>query len=167
MGTWFQALVGFALLFPMYARWPSSWNLSKGLTWGIRIAGWAGAVIYLMLFENAEGSGFDPNRRDIIIVILTNVAVFGSSSLDDIPEKYFASTGHHGGLGCSKTFIWERRMDRSMLECNPSPLLYPRWNDLLSPDCAPRFDCRRPAFKMDFTRLMSSSEKPALGQMES
>ena len=78
LGTWFQALLGFVLLFPMYARWPSSWNLSKSLSWGIRLAGWGAAIVYLVLFRNAEGEGFDPNRRDIIIVILTNVAVFGS-----------------------------------------------------------------------------------------
>ncbi len=76
-GTWLLALLGFILLCLMYTRFPSTWP-SAG-RWGLKAAGWGGAVLFLTFYwALPEARAFDPNRRDIIIIILTNVAVFGS-----------------------------------------------------------------------------------------
>ena len=74
--TWLVALLGFALLFPVLTRLPGSW--SAGWRWGIRIAGWVGVVALLALLRYPDGKGFSLNRSDIIIVVLANMAVFGS-----------------------------------------------------------------------------------------
>lgn len=74
--TWLLALLGFGLLFAMYARLPEAWPAAA--RWGVKLAGWGGAVLFLYLVWNSPDHMFDPERRDIIIIILTNVAVFGS-----------------------------------------------------------------------------------------
>ncbi len=74
--TFLFGLIAFILLFPMYARMPSHWN--PGLRWGLRILGWGGAVGLMALVRFPDGSGFSKGRSDIIIVVLTNIAVFGS-----------------------------------------------------------------------------------------
>ncbi len=74
--TWLVALLGFALLFPILTRlpekWPASWRL------GIRAAGWIGAIALLALLQYPNGKGFELSRSDIIIVVLANMAFFGS-----------------------------------------------------------------------------------------
>ena len=74
--TWLVALLGFGLLFPVLMRlpeaWPAAWR------WGIRAAGWASAVALLALLRYPGGKGFSLERSDIIIVVLANMAVFGS-----------------------------------------------------------------------------------------
>ena len=74
--TWLLALLGFALLFPILTRLPDAWPAAT--RWGIRVAGWAGAVILLALLRYPGGKGFSLGRSDIIIVVLANMAVFGS-----------------------------------------------------------------------------------------
>ena len=74
--TWLVGLLGFALLFPVLTRLPKSWP--AGWCWAIRIAGWAGAVALLGLLRYPGGNGFSLERSDIIIVVLANMAVFGS-----------------------------------------------------------------------------------------
>ncbi len=75
-GTWLLALLGFFLLFPVLTRLPDAWAPST--RWLIRGGGWAGAVLFLGLAHYPDGSGFLLRRSDIIIVVLTNMAVFGS-----------------------------------------------------------------------------------------
>ncbi len=75
-GTWFLGLLGFALLFPMLTRLPDKWPVST--RWGIKSAGWTGAFLFLALAKYPDGSGFKLGRSDIIIVVLANMAVFGS-----------------------------------------------------------------------------------------
>ena len=74
--TWLIALLGFALLFPVLTRLPDSWPARW--RWGIRIGGWAGAVALLASLHYPNGQGFSLDRSDIIIVVLANMAVFGS-----------------------------------------------------------------------------------------
>lgn len=74
--TWLLGLLGFALLFPILARLPDKWPAN--LRWGIKLAGWAGAILFLALARYPDGSGFDLDRSDIIIIVLANMAVFGS-----------------------------------------------------------------------------------------
>jgi predicted acyltransferase len=74
--TWLLALVGFGLLFPVLARLPASWP--RFARWGVRSAGWTGAILLLALARYPDGGGFKLTRSDIIIVVLANMAVFGS-----------------------------------------------------------------------------------------
>lgn len=75
-GTWWLALLGFFLLFPILMRLPESWP--RAAHWAVRVAGWTGAVLFLALAHYPDGSGFKLGRSDIIIIVLTNMAVFGS-----------------------------------------------------------------------------------------
>ena len=74
--TWLVALLGFGLLFPVLMRLPAAWPAAW--RWGIRAAGWASAVALLALLRYPGGKGFSLERSDIIIVVLANMAVFGS-----------------------------------------------------------------------------------------
>ena len=74
--TWLIGLLGFALVVsgahPAAGAWPAAWR------WGIRVGGWVGAVALLALLHYPDGKGFSLGRSDIIIVVLANMAVFGS-----------------------------------------------------------------------------------------
>lgn len=74
-GTWLLGLAGFLILFPILARLPETWKPAS--QWAVRLAGWAGAVIFLAWARYPGGEGFRLDRSDIIIVVLTNMAVFG------------------------------------------------------------------------------------------
>ena len=98
IATWLIALLGFALLFPVLARLPD-WSAdipvgtrrhrhraernigapwAAAWRWGIRGGGWVGVLALLALLRYPDGSGFSLNRSDIIIVVLANMAVFGT-----------------------------------------------------------------------------------------
>ena len=70
------ALLGFVLMFLVYTRFSESWPGT--LRAMLKIAGWAGAFIFLWRIRYADGSGFSLGRNDIIIILLTTSAVFGS-----------------------------------------------------------------------------------------
>jgi predicted acyltransferase len=74
--VWLLALLGFLILFPVLTRLPSVWPC--GVRWSIRIGGWIGVALFFTFARYPDGSGFDLGRSDIIIVVLTNMAVFGS-----------------------------------------------------------------------------------------
>jgi predicted acyltransferase len=74
--TWWLALLGFGLLFPILTRLPQSWPAAW--RWSIKAAGWLGAILFLALAKYPDNSGFSLGRSDIIIVVLANMAVFGS-----------------------------------------------------------------------------------------
>ncbi|MBP3192141.1 DUF5009 domain-containing protein [Natronogracilivirga saccharolytica] len=74
--VWWAALAGGALLFPIYTRLPKTW--SPKVQWGIRLAGFAGAIALLAVLRYPDGSGFSLHRSDIILIVLTNMAVFTS-----------------------------------------------------------------------------------------
>ena len=73
---WLIAISGFALMFALFTRFPSSW--SQWQKRAVRGCGWIGAIVLLSLLRYPDGSGFSLGRSDIIIIVLTNVAVFGS-----------------------------------------------------------------------------------------
>ncbi len=79
--TWLLSLAGFALLFPILARLPKSW--SRRARYAIRAIGWIGAVALLSILRYAERpnlpESFSVYRSDIIIVVLTNMAVLSSA----------------------------------------------------------------------------------------
>lgn len=74
--TWITVLFGWSLLFPIFVRLPKNWHL--GLRLGIKTFGWLAAILLMLSIRFPDGSGFSWQRSDIIIVILANVAVFGS-----------------------------------------------------------------------------------------
>lgn len=73
---WLFALVGFLLLFPMFAALPASWRPVTRVT--LRSLGWFGAALLLGMARYADGSGFSVSRSDIIILVLSNVSVAGA-----------------------------------------------------------------------------------------
>lgn len=73
---WWLGLCGFLILFFMFLRWPTkkfSW-LQKVIT----IAAWSAGFLFVSRIKYPNGIGFDFNRSDIILVVLANMAVFGS-----------------------------------------------------------------------------------------
>jgi predicted acyltransferase len=76
VSTWLLGLFGFGLLFPILTRLPDKWPAK--VRWGIKLAGWLGAILFLKFAQYPDGSGFSLERSDIIIVVLANMAVFGS-----------------------------------------------------------------------------------------
>lgn len=74
--VWLLALLGFLILFPVLTRLPSAWP--RSIRWSIRISGWIGVILFFLFARYPDGSGFELGRSDIIIVVLANMAVFGS-----------------------------------------------------------------------------------------
>ena len=75
--TWFIALLGFFIFFPVLMRLPAAWSPAVKIS--IRTSGWLAAILFCALVTYPDGSGFKLTRSDIIIVVLTNMAVFGSA----------------------------------------------------------------------------------------
>lgn len=75
-GIWFVALLGFFICFPILTRLPDAWP--RTLKISIRAAGWLAAILFFAFAKYPGGSGFSLGRSDIIIIVLTNMAVFGS-----------------------------------------------------------------------------------------
>ncbi len=76
MQKWRIALVGFFLLFFMFVRWPDEWKPWQRAV--ITLLSWSAAIVFLSQLRYPNGSGFSVHRSDIILIILTNTAVFGS-----------------------------------------------------------------------------------------
>lgn len=74
--VWLQALLGFLILFPILTRLPQAWPAYLRL--GVRAAGWLGAFLFCLLTRYPDGSGFSLYRSDIIIIVLANMAFFGT-----------------------------------------------------------------------------------------
>lgn len=75
--TWGIALLGFLLLFFMFVRWPTTGKFSQYGRW-IKLSAWFAAIILVSFLRYPDGSGFSVSRSDIILVVLTNMAIFGS-----------------------------------------------------------------------------------------
>lgn len=73
---WIIGLVGFVILFLIYYRYPQ--NVNKKVILAIKIITGIGAVILFSQLTYTKGSGFLLSRSDIIILVLANVALFGS-----------------------------------------------------------------------------------------
>lgn len=76
MDKWWMGLWGFTLLFLMFARWPKSWY--KSAQFCLTIGGWILVFLLLSQLRYPDSSGFLWERSDIILIVLTNMAVFGS-----------------------------------------------------------------------------------------
>lgn len=75
-GVWLLALLGFFIFFPILTRLPAAWP--GVVKFSIRAGGWLAAILFFVFARYPDGSGFSLDRSDIIIVVLTNMAVFGS-----------------------------------------------------------------------------------------
>ena len=73
---WMIGLAGFLILFLIYYRYPKS--LNPKIILAIKIITAIGAVVLFSQLTYAKGSGFLLSRSDIIILVLANVALFGS-----------------------------------------------------------------------------------------
>jgi predicted acyltransferase len=73
---WILGIAGFIIVFMILARLPLS--LNKYFRWGIKIAGLIAAIIMLSMLRYPNGTGFQLNRSDIIILLLANTAFAGS-----------------------------------------------------------------------------------------
>lgn len=74
--TWLMALLGFFIFFPILTRLPEAWPKVSKLS--IRAVGWLAAVLFCAFTVYPDGTGFQLGRSDIIMIVLTNMAVFGS-----------------------------------------------------------------------------------------
>lgn len=73
---WIIGLVGFGILFLIYYRYPRT--LNSKLIISIKILTAVGALVLFSQLTYTKGSGFLLSRSDIIILVLANVALFGS-----------------------------------------------------------------------------------------
>ncbi|NEP39934.1 MAG: DUF5009 domain-containing protein [Okeania sp. SIO2G4] len=73
---WKLALLGFLILFLMYSRLPKF--IPKLINQLITVVGWFLCVLVLSRLVYPDGSNFSLERSDIILIVLTNMAVFGS-----------------------------------------------------------------------------------------
>jgi len=73
---WIIGLIGFVILFLIYYRYPKSINSKLVLI--IKIITGIAAVVLFSQLTYTKGSGFLLSRSDIIILVLANVALFGS-----------------------------------------------------------------------------------------
>ncbi len=73
---WSIGLAGFALLFILFFRYPKTWRAP----WILAAKTIALAVAWLLIsqLDYSKGHGFQIGRSDIIIIVLANVAFFGS-----------------------------------------------------------------------------------------
>lgn len=73
---WWIALLGFLIIFFMFVRLPNTWQPWQRRI--ITVIAWLAAAMLLASIRYPDGSGFSLSRSDIILVLLTNTAVFGS-----------------------------------------------------------------------------------------
>ena len=73
---WWLGICGFLILFFMFVRWQT-----KKFSWlrtAITVAAWSAGIGFVSRIKYPNGIGFDVNRSDIILIVLANMAVFGS-----------------------------------------------------------------------------------------
>ena len=73
---WWMALFGFLILFLMYIRWPSRWSVWRRRL--LTVAAWSAGIGFVSHIKYPNGVGFLVTRSDIILIVLANMAVFGS-----------------------------------------------------------------------------------------
>lgn len=74
--SWCLALVGFALLLPMFMRIKAVWP--QWVKWAIELGGYAAALVFLLTVDYAGDRTFGLGYSNIIILVLANMAFFGS-----------------------------------------------------------------------------------------
>lgn len=72
----FISLWGLILLVGIFVRYPAHWPRRTVI--GVQVACWLAAIITIALIHYPDGTGFNNQRNDIILMVLANVAVSGS-----------------------------------------------------------------------------------------
>ena len=75
--TWWIALSGFFILFFMFVRWPVKRKAKQYTKW-ITLIAWIVGILLVSHLRYPDGRGFSLSRSDIILIVLANMAVFGS-----------------------------------------------------------------------------------------
>ncbi len=75
--TWGIALLGFCILFLIFVRWSDDDKVRQYAILMTPIA-WVIAIIIFWSIQYPDGKGFSVFRSDIILIVLANMAVFGS-----------------------------------------------------------------------------------------
>ncbi len=74
--SWWLALLAFALMFPMFMRWP--WPMPVWVRQGTKWVAYGVGVALLLTVSYADGREFSLSFSNIIILVLANMAIFGS-----------------------------------------------------------------------------------------
>ncbi len=119
--VWWIALLGFFLMFFIFVRWPESWNCGKYN----RLVTLCACLVAVILLATLHYPDLDPaemrfslGRSDIILVLLTNLAVFGSLIWLMTKSNVWLRLGFmglllamrlsacHGGAPCASDHSW-------------------------------------------------------------
>lgn len=74
--AWFITLGAFLLFFPMFMRLP--WQMPQWLRFVIKAGAYGIAILLLLTLNYANGKTFNLSNSNIIILVLANMAIFGS-----------------------------------------------------------------------------------------
>lgn len=76
-GALLVGIVAFLLMFAIFLPFRKSWK--PWMNWTMRIGGWVGAIVLLsvLVYPSESRPDFSLYRSNIILVVLTNMAVFG------------------------------------------------------------------------------------------
>ena len=74
--AWFITLGAFLLFFPMFMRLP--WQMPQWLRFVIKAGAYGIAILLLLTLNYADGKTFNLSNSNIIILVLANMAIFGS-----------------------------------------------------------------------------------------
>ncbi|NJM69933.1 MAG: DUF5009 domain-containing protein [Scytonema sp. RU_4_4] len=95
--TWWIALLGFLILFLMFVQLSVNLNFRQYIKW-ISIGAFIAAIILISFLQYPDGRGFLLSRSDIILVVLMNMAVFGSLAWLITRNNFFLRLGLLGFL---------------------------------------------------------------------
>jgi len=74
--AWLTTLAAFALMFPMFMRLP--WKMSEWVRYAVKFAAFGAGVLMLLTVNYAKDRTFSLAYSNIIILVLANMAIFGS-----------------------------------------------------------------------------------------
>jgi predicted acyltransferase len=74
--TWLSGIASCIAFTLVLGRFPSSWN--RGIIWAVRLVGWGLAAFLITRLPALHGKSFALRQSDIILVVLSNVALFGT-----------------------------------------------------------------------------------------
>lgn len=77
MRGWLLAILCFVILFPMFIRIPL--KMPDWMRIAIKVVAYGIAIVLLLTTQYANGRVFDVSFSNIIILLLANMAVFGSA----------------------------------------------------------------------------------------
>lgn len=128
---WKVALVGFALIFPIWGRMPRT--IPQSIQWLIRVVGIWLALVLLSTYRYVDNANLAWNqhalrqwveRCDIIILVLANVSVFGSLIWLCTRKAWFARLAPVGLMVALKISATAPGWGRTVWNATPAYWLY-------------------------------------------